>query len=394
MRTASQAVLFTVPLLFGACRASVITCDVDSFCVRGARTGQCIPAADGAKYCAFSDPACTSGLSWDRTAADPFANSCVLPGIVPGSLDMMVVEQGAVVTDLTSSADAMRTRRWKPQATGTTASFLGVWGNSVGKVYVVGGLQSGEGVLLSTDDHGANWSSSPFSGVPSLTDVWGTGADSIYVSGAAGTLFRWNGTSWKPLSGFASTDLLGHVWGPGPDDVYVVSSNGVRHSVDQGQSWKPVNLGGARITGVGGTSYFNLFAFGAAGAILQSVDLGVTWTPKVTGTTSNLVALWAHKSGVVVAVASDGTIVSSNTNGAKWTVQDSGTTARLTGVWGSDPSEIHAVGINGTILRSVDDGKTWTPEVSGTTEHLMAIWGSGPDDVYVVGGNGTVLHLE
>lgn len=55
--------------------------------------------------------------------------------------------------------------------------------------------------------------------------VWGTSNNSVWAVGDAGTLRKWNGTSWTPQSS-GVTVPLNAVWGTGNNDVWAVGNSG------------------------------------------------------------------------------------------------------------------------------------------------------------------------
>jgi hypothetical protein len=88
-------------LAIGGCKGSyTVACDDDSFCVSGGLHGRCVSSpSSGARYCAFGDVECPSGLRFDPTAGDALAGQCLpLPdggaggdgSIAPGGLSFNV----------------------------------------------------------------------------------------------------------------------------------------------------------------------------------------------------------------------------------------------------------------------------------------------------------------
>ncbi len=126
-------------------------------------------------------------------------------------------------------------------------------------------------------------------------------------------------------------------------------------------------------------------AVGAGGAISTSSDGALSWTSRVSGTTS-LLLNFASGSGLWVAVGDGGTIVTS-VGGATWTVQTTPTNAMLRGVaYGNDV--FVAAGAAGTILRSTD-GSNWVKQVSGTTENIQGV--NYLNGLFIATGENSVL---
>ena len=137
---------------------------------------------------------------------------------------------------------------------------------------------------------------------------------------------------------------------------------------------------------VAGTSPNDVWAVGVRGMIVHWD--GVTWSRVASGTTEDLVDVWASAEGGLWAVGLGGTIL--RWTSAGWTASSSGTTQHLGQLWANDPSDAWVIGVLGTLLHW--DGSVWSPKDSGSTQDLLGIWGSGPGDVWAVGMGGTMLH--
>ena len=60
----------------------------------------------------------------------------------------------------------------------------------------------------------------------SLNDVWGTDATHVWAVGTAGTILRWDGSSWTPEA--SGTDAsLNALWGKAAARVWIVGEHGV-----------------------------------------------------------------------------------------------------------------------------------------------------------------------
>ena len=110
------------------------------------------------------------------------------------------------------------------------------------------------------------------------------------------------------------------------------------------------------------------------------------WTVQLSG--ARIVDVWGSSSSDVFAVGVNGTIL--HYDGTSWSAMTSGTTVLLYGIWGSSASDVFAAGVSGTILHY--NGTTWSAMTSGTGYSLYGIWGSSGSDVFAVGECGTVLH--
>jgi hypothetical protein len=159
---------------------------------------------------------------------------------------------------------------------GTTAGLNAVWGASAQEVWVVGQM----GTILHYD--GATWAASPSGTNQVLNAVWGTGPSDVWAVGGypSGVALHWDGASWKnvPISTSTPTGMLTGLSGTAGDDVWMVSQNGgILH-------WD-------------GTLLYGLSADGGRNPSVMS------------GTTKDLLAVWANKSFGVLAVGAGGAIL-------------------------------------------------------------------------------------
>lgn len=204
---------------------------------------------------------------------------------------------------------------------------------------------------------GASWS--PVDDVPdagSLSGIWGTGPDDIFVVGGddtQGTVLHHDGTTWS-LMEVPDIDLLVWVYGFGPDDVYAVGEGGGMLHYD-GDTWSRIETGTTEdLWGIFGTSADDIWIVGGT-----ATSVGDPVLMHYDGTTFDMVPLDA----------------SQNPNRAR----------SLFKVWGVG-SKLFAVGSKGWILSY--DGTTWTPENTGAAadDDFVALWGSSEDEILAVGG--------
>ncbi len=144
----------------------------------------------------------------------------------------------------------------------------------------------------------------------------------------------------------------------------------------------PGNLLWSLATG-GGT----IVTVGQPGRILTSTD-GLSWVPRVSGTTEWLVAV-AYGAGQFVIVGESGRVLRSP-DGITWTPATGvGTTTRLNGVLYAGGRWI-AVGESGIILTSAD-ANTWAPVASPVSNRWLHGIAYGAGTYCVVGQSGTIL---
>ncbi len=118
-----------------------------------------------------------------------------------------------------------------------------------------------------------------------IGDVWAASATSVFAVGSAGTIQRWNGTSWGEHLPPTTADLTG-VWGRTPDDVYAWGGSTLLHF--NGTSWTPLPFP-AMTTALGlwAGSTSDVFVVTAERGLLRYN--GARWAPVNVGTTIPLI---------------------------------------------------------------------------------------------------------
>jgi len=115
-----------------------------------------------------------------------------------------------------------------------------------------------------------------------LWGVGGSGPTNLFAVGANGTILRYNGTSWSPMSSTVSAFLAG-VYAPDANNAFVVGGNGTILRFN-GTSWStmqsPTNV---LLYGVWGTGVNDVYAVGENGVILRYN--GTAWSAMTVSTT-------------------------------------------------------------------------------------------------------------
>jgi hypothetical protein len=128
----------------------------------------------------------------------------------------------------------------------------------------------------------------------------------------------------------------------------------------------------------------DVFAVGDAGTILRRTN--DIWSKMVSGTTSNLRAIWGASSSDVWAAGTSGTLL--HFDGARWSAV-AGATANFNGAWGSSTNDVWFVGGGFAVHQS--GGQLSSTALSGT---LLSVSGTGPNDVWVTGEGVNVRHYD
>jgi len=286
---------------------------------------------------------------------------------------------------------------WSPVATTSIdkrRTLTSIWGSGKNDVWVVGSA----GTIAHFD--GTTWTTIPSGTKETLRAVWGSSATDVWVVSTPGVLLHGNG--WN--AGTASFDLAPEiprvvdnvatltlaVWGSSPDDVWL---GGEPMPLDwdlseHAPAWRKADPGG-------GVGWENVF-------VARSTDR-VT-VRSIWGSGPNDV--WAvggdddevFNPDGTQSVVSRGRTFHASSDGSggalQWKELDSQSSSILYAVWGSGPGDVWAVGRRGTIRRFKTGASRWETVSSPTTENLRGLWGSGPSDVWAVGDNGTLLHFD
>lgn len=268
-----------------------------------------------------------------------------------------------------------------------------------------------------------------------IAAVWGSGANDVWLVGAAGIVDHWDGNEWTSMSVKTNWSLQA-VWGTGPNDVWIVSAaNKIFHSTGfagADTTWSPVTPilagEGLGITNVmrtiWGTSPSDIWVAGDIVPVARPgsyslegawrtavVDDGIEWAPIVQGETEadvpRIRGIWGSESAGIWMV---GYTTMGNTprpftahaNGPTgpgggapaWTQVDTQSRSLLHAVWGSGPGDVWAVGDFGTIRHFTGTTEMWSVVDSPTRENLRGLWGAGPKDIWAVGEHGTLLHYD
>jgi prepilin-type N-terminal cleavage/methylation domain-containing protein len=199
---------------------------------------------------------------------------------------------------------------------------------------------------------------------PDLLAIWALDATHVWAVGVAGTLVSFSTNRWSPQDSPVTTDL-----------------NAI-DMVDASNGW----------------------AVGNGGVILRTSDGGGTWTTQTSGTTNDLLGVYARSTSRVYAVGKLGTLLYSSGNGT-WIAQTSGSVVDLSGVFSYSDSRVWTVGATGVLLRCTSNctlsTAVWALKTTGTTNDLAAVWyddgtvgcgGSCPgnEQIWIAGKAGTI----
>jgi hypothetical protein len=290
---------------------------------------------------------------------------------------------------LVAAGDVTHTVHWNGStfdviSNNDTVDVSGVWATLPGEVWAAGGA-----VLRHKEGERFVNRPSELTGGHQLpyADVDGVSSSAVWVVGAGGRIYRWDGSTWsRETSG--TNELLTAVWARTATDVWAVGANTVVRNFT-GASWTNGGAGlptGRLLRAVHGTSSTDVWAVGDGGLVAHRTSGGWSTTTVSTGTWRGVFALSDEDAWLV----GDGGQVR-RWNGGAWVGVPSGTTARLNGVYATDATHAWAVGEDGTLVSLVGGAFQGVP--TGITTALTSVSGSGPNDVWVAGARGEILHV-
>jgi hypothetical protein len=190
----------------------------------------------------------------------------------------------------------------------------------------------------------------------------------------------------------ASLSAITGIANGGGFDVYAVGRLGtvLRAAATEPGVWALESAGVADLFGVFGASADDVWAVGAAGALVHRT--GGAWSTVASGTLRRLAAVWGASASDVWAVGDGATAL--HFDGVSWrTVALPGVAKPdLAAVWGSSASDVWAVGAQKSVFHF--DGGVWTAvKVDGNNVDYRGVWARAPGSAWVVGLGGTVVRV-
>ena len=294
--------------------------------------------------------------------------------------------------------------------TSTTGSLSGVWGTGPDDVFVVGGVEA-QGEIYHFD--GTEWSPMTVpAGQGLLVWSYGFAPDNVYSVGVNGAMVHFDGTAWSAIETGTEQDLWG-IFGTADDDLWIVGGDPDTDDCgdpdidgEQACLW---HFDGKTLTphalakGVndrGATSIFKvwgigdlLFAVGQKGLILQ-YD-GAQWSRISGGAEANddFVSLWGPSADEIVAVGGRGNARIATWDGSAFETTSPSGIGGLNAVFMTEADEAIVGGIYGWVGNFTPSTGELTEEGILTTVDIHAIWGDGAGRFYAVGGNFIEPHV-
>ncbi len=298
---------------------------------------------------------------------------------------------------------------WTEVSTNTRAVLLQVHIPRGGLFNQTAWAVGGSGLILRTVNGGAAWSQQALVGNTlygaHLLDVGGTAATAQgYVVGTAGYIgYTLNGgTAWTTHADSAAvTNTLNDVdcrsntacIAVGTNATVMVSTGALPGSwTVQTVAATTESYNGVATYLVGGTTP-RAIVVGSAGSVRLLNN--TTWSngAGVPGAVFTDVAVKSDFSGVAIAVGVNGTIYKSLDHGVSWALKPSGTNQVFNAIEHAAGTTTWYAGGYGGLFKSLDDGETWAPLITNSlnTVNGITVSTNDPNRLWVVGNNGSTL---
>jgi photosystem II stability/assembly factor-like uncharacterized protein len=188
---------------------------------------------------------------------------------------------------------------WLSQTSSTSQNLRAVFGVSATRAYAVGD----SGAVLTYD--GTSWSAVGGATV-NLRAVWAQSATEIYAAGDSGKVYRSTGGAFTEMTpGPATTSSIGGIFGTGAGDFWITADNMLFHYAGGAFSSVTPTPAVSGLRGIFGTGPTELYAVGAAGALLR---YNGSWSPVTTGAVANLAGVTIGQRKLFV-VGNGGTVL-------------------------------------------------------------------------------------
>jgi photosystem II stability/assembly factor-like uncharacterized protein len=175
--------------------------------------------------------------------------------------------------------------------------------------------------------------------------------------------------------------------------LYIVGDHGTILSSPDGLSWSTQVSGSlSDLNAVFAIDSKHAIAVGDFGTILTTQDAGATWVAQPNDLYQNLHAIWGIKDTLYLAGA-DGLLLRSTNAGASWTKLKTSTQAKLQGIWGSSSTDLYVVGKE-TVLHSINSGQTWEQLDVGAIDDFNSIWGASAKEIYITQTEGKIYATQ
>lgn len=328
------------------------------------------------------------GLSWERGSSGPTPRIADVSAVDPRTA-WAVGERGPVLKTVDGGAaweeirpDVELASRGMGEGTSEKGPLplSAISAVDADTAWAVGGWEWSDGVIIKTEDGGADWvlqggEMPPLVGVSAVdrNSCWAISAG----SGAGGSVLRTTdgGAVWELVTPHAGEDIFWRdkreaAWGMGvlsgvcavdEDTCWLSDSQGVAwKTVDGGKSWEYIKLEtDDEVTAVhaldADACWVTCGDPGERCAVYKTADGGMTWQRQLSGDGFSLMDIYALDGDTAWAVGEGGAAYATGDGGGTWLKSDAATAHTLCAVSAAAPGAVWAVGTGGTILRGYHD---------------------------------------
>ncbi len=268
--------------------------------------------------------------------------------------------------------------------------------------YAVGGYLFNKTPLILKSTDGQNWSEYKVDTIKQyLTDIFLQNADSGFITGTSGRLFRadTNLANWIPIK-TGVTKTLYSIRFAAPGKGMIVGRDGIiLRTTESDTNWQKVESNFTK--SLFKLHYKNLnegaWAVGDDGTILRIKNHGNQISKIPSGTSLPLYDIKFQSDTAGFIVGFGGKILKLKMVGGE--ISDvidipSGVTVPLNEVYFPSPMIGYIAGEGGTILESTDGGNSWLPTLTGTSNNFRGLYFKTEQSGWAIGSGPMIMKTE
>ncbi|OGC05364.1 hypothetical protein A2V82_08460 [candidate division KSB1 bacterium RBG_16_48_16] len=270
------------------------------------------------------------------------------------------------------------------------------------------GFAAGIGGVMRTNDGGTTWTQArtDTNGVIGFLDISFANQDTGVMVGGQWLL---DGQTWTPIALISHTTDGGQTWHdttftshPYFWNVHLTPSGrgwavgvggALMQTEDMGVTWSEQSLDASLdwngLFFINDTTGWIVGGYGSRG--YKTTDGGETWERMRMGGSYYLMDVFFLDERTGWAVGYNGAVLVTRDGGEHWEEQESGATAMLYSIFLTETTTGYAVGEGGTIVRTIDGGQTWENMVSPTSKELDVVFFINTQTGWIAGEDGTIL---
>lgn len=229
---------------------------------------------------------------------------------------------------------------------------------------------------------GDDWTETPLPITSGVIDFWGFAPDDLWAVGG-NNVFHWDGSGWSEVSSDQgdSPDSLYEVWGTGANDMWVANTNNSRIFHWDGQTWTQTTLRFVSAQALWGSSSSDIWLTGVTST--YHFD-GVRWSEYESDNFTDpngAWGIWGFGPNDVWAAGTRDSLT--HWDGVEWTpIDDELDSGSYNDIWGPNPNKLFAVGNRGEV--AVYDGGSWDVNNRhlGLSQNFTRVHGSSETNVW------------